>query len=64
MSVDRAGWFLARCDDNVGRTARGRSEDVYDRPCGEVYTSTLYLLRGALQRQDVERWYVTCWPIL
>lgn len=42
--------------DNVGRTATQALEDMYARPLqGEVYTSTLYLLQGALSRQDAER---------
>ena len=48
--------LLPGVTDNVGRTAARALEDIYDRPLqGEVYTSSLYLLRGALQRQDVER---------
>ena len=48
--------LLPGVTDNVGRTAARALEEIYDRPLqGEVYTSSLYLLRGALQRQDVER---------
>jgi phosphoribosylformylglycinamidine synthase len=48
--------LLPGITDNVGRTAVEALEDVYDRPWhGAVYTSHLYLLHGALQRQDVER---------
>jgi phosphoribosylformylglycinamidine synthase len=48
--------LLPGLTDNVGRTAVEALEDVYGRPWhGAVYTSHLYLLRGALQRQDVER---------
>ncbi len=48
--------LLPGVTDNVGRTAARALEEIYDQPLqGEVYTSSLYLLRGALQRQDVER---------
>jgi phosphoribosylformylglycinamidine synthase len=48
--------FLPGITDNVGRTATEALEDMYARPLqGTVYTSHLYLLRGALQRRDVER---------
>jgi len=48
--------LLSGVTDNVGRTAARALEDIYDHPLhGEVYTSSLYLLRGALQRQEVER---------
>jgi phosphoribosylformylglycinamidine synthase len=48
--------LLPGVTDNVGRTAARALEDVYDTPLqGEVYTSTLYCLRGALSRQEVER---------
>jgi len=48
--------LLPGVTDNVGRTAARALEDIYDHPLhGEVYTSSLYLLRGALQRQEVER---------
>jgi phosphoribosylformylglycinamidine synthase len=48
--------FLPGVTDNVGRTAARALEDVYGRPLeGEVYTSTLYLFQGALQRHEVER---------
>ncbi len=48
--------FLPGITDNVGRTATVALEDIYNRPLeGAVYTSHLYLLRGALQRRDVER---------
>ena len=48
--------FLPGITDNVGRTAAEALEDIYARPVqGTVYTSHLYLLRGALQRHDVER---------
>src|SRR5438093_4677997 len=48
--------LLPGVTDNVGRTAARALEDIYGHPLhGEVYTSSLYLLRGALQRQEVER---------
>ncbi|MGE3536652.1 MAG: AIR synthase-related protein [Candidatus Tectimicrobiota bacterium] len=48
--------LLPGVTDNVGHTARQALEDIYQRPLdGEVYTSTLYLIRGALSRQEVER---------
>jgi phosphoribosylformylglycinamidine synthase len=48
--------FLPGITDNVGRTATEALEDIYARPVqGAVYTSHLYLLRGALQRHEVER---------
>jgi phosphoribosylformylglycinamidine synthase len=48
--------FLPGITDNVGRTATAALEDMYDRPLqGAVYTSHLYLLRGSLQRCEVER---------
>jgi phosphoribosylformylglycinamidine synthase len=48
--------FLPGVTDNVGRTAARALEDVYGRPLeGEVYTSTLYLFQGTLQRHEVER---------
>ena len=48
--------LLPGVTDNVGRTAMRALEDIAASPLqGEVYTSSLYLLRGALQRQDVER---------
>ena len=48
--------FLPGVTDNVGRTAARALEDITHRPFqGEVYTSSLYLLRGALARRDVER---------
>src|SRR5262245_58827483 len=71
MVVQESGWATRpalACDwivqvgllpgvtDNVGRTAARALEDIADQPFqGEVYTSSLYLLRGALQRRDVER---------
>jgi phosphoribosylformylglycinamidine synthase len=48
--------FLPGITDNVGRTATEALEDIYARPVqGAVYTSHLYLLRGTLQRHEVER---------
>ena len=48
--------MLPGVTDNVGRTASRALEDVLTRPLeGEVYTSSLYLLDGDLQRDDVER---------
>jgi phosphoribosylformylglycinamidine synthase len=48
--------FLPGVTDNVGRTAARALEDIAQHPFqGEVYTSSLYLLRGALTRRDVER---------
>ena len=48
--------FLPGITDNVGRTAADALEDIYAQSVkGEVYTSHLYLLRGALQRRDVAR---------
>lgn len=48
--------LLPGVTDNVGHTAATALEDIYDQPlAGEVYTSSLYLVRGALSRQDVER---------
>ena len=48
--------FLPGITDNVGRTATEALEDMSSRPLqGMVYTSHLYLLRGPLQRHDVER---------
>ena len=48
--------FLPGVTDNVGRTAARALEDIAHHPFqGEVYTSSLYLLRGALPRRDVER---------
>jgi phosphoribosylformylglycinamidine synthase len=48
--------LLPGITDNVGRTATEALEDIYARPLqGAVYTSHLYLLRGALQRGDVQR---------
>ena len=48
--------LLPGVTDNVGRTAARALEDIAHQPFqGEVYTSSLYLLRGALPRQDVER---------
>jgi phosphoribosylformylglycinamidine synthase subunit PurSL len=48
--------LLPGVTDNVGRTAARALEDIADQPFqGEVYTSSLYLLRGALARRDVER---------
>ena len=48
--------MLPGVTDNVGRTASRALEDVLTRPLeGEVYTSSLYLFDGDLQRDDVER---------
>jgi phosphoribosylformylglycinamidine synthase len=48
--------LLPGITDNVGRTASEALEDMYARPLhGAVYTSQLYLLRGPLQRHEVER---------
>ena len=48
--------MLPGVTDNVGRTASRALEDVLARPLeGEIYTSSLYLLDGDLQRDDVER---------
>ena len=48
--------FLPGVTDNVGRTAAEALADMYGQSFdGQVYTSTLYLLRGALSRHDVER---------
>lgn len=48
--------FLPGVTDNVGHTATQAVEEVYGAPLqGEVYTSTLYMFSGPLQRQDVER---------
>ncbi len=48
--------LLPGVTDNVGRTAAQALADVYATPLqGEVYTSSLYLLRGALARHEVER---------
>jgi phosphoribosylformylglycinamidine synthase len=50
--------FLPGLTDNVGRTSAEALADIYDdrEPVQEaVYTSQLYLFRGALQRRDVER---------
>jgi phosphoribosylformylglycinamidine synthase len=48
--------FLPGMTDNVGQTATAALEDIYARPLdGVVYTSYLYLLRGALPRRAVER---------
>ena len=48
--------FLPGMTDNVGRTATEALEDIYDQALdGAVYTSRLYLLKGALARDDVER---------
>jgi phosphoribosylformylglycinamidine synthase len=50
--------FRPGVTDNVGRTAREAIEYVTGRPLGEgegVYTSVQYLLKGKLDRADVER---------
>ena len=48
--------MLPGVTDNVGRTAARALEDMLAGPLeGEVYTSSLYLIDGALQREDVER---------
>ncbi len=48
--------FLPGITDNVGRTAAEALKDIYDHSLqGEVYTSQLYLVSGALQRADAER---------
>ncbi len=48
--------FLPGMTDNVGRTATEALEDIYDQALdGAVYTSRLYLLKGVLARDDVER---------
>lgn len=48
--------FLPGVTDNVGHTAMRALEDIYEQPLeGSVYTSVLYLMRGILQPQEVER---------
>ena len=50
--------FKPGVTDNVGRTAKVAVTDLLGRPLDEaaaVYTSTLYLLRGHLERDQVER---------
>ena len=48
--------LLPGVTDNVGRTAARALEDIADQPLqGEVYTSSLYLLRSALSRREIER---------
>src|SRR5215468_11537464 len=48
--------LLPGVTDNVGRTAARALEDIADQPLqGEVYTSSLYLLRGALSLREAER---------
>jgi phosphoribosylformylglycinamidine synthase len=48
--------LLPGITDNVGRTAAEALEDMLGHAVpGAVYTSHLYLLRGVLQRRDVER---------
>jgi phosphoribosylformylglycinamidine synthase len=48
--------FLPGMTDNVGRTAMEALTDIYHRSLpGAVYASHLYLLRGILERRDVER---------
>ncbi len=48
--------MLPGVTDNVGRTASRALQDMLARPlAGEVYTSSLYLFEGDLQRDDVER---------
>ncbi|ETX02517.1 MAG: phosphoribosylformylglycinamidine synthase [Candidatus Entotheonella factor] len=48
--------FLPGTTDNVGRTATEALEDIRQQPLdGAVYHSQLYLLRGNLAQQDVER---------
>ena len=47
--------MLPGVTDNVGRTASRALEEMLARPLeGEVYTSSLYLIDGDLQRDDVE----------
>ena len=53
--------LLPGVTDNVGRTAARALEDIADQPFqGEVYTSSLYLLRGVLARQDVKTYSPRC----
>jgi phosphoribosylformylglycinamidine synthase len=48
--------FLPGTTDNVGRTAAEALEDIYQRPLdGAVYSSQLYMLKGRVTRQEVER---------
>jgi phosphoribosylformylglycinamidine synthase II len=50
--------FKPGVTDNVGRTAKVAVVDLLGRPLEEeaaVYTATLYLLRGRLEREQVER---------
>jgi phosphoribosylformylglycinamidine synthase len=48
--------MLPGVTDNVGRTASRALGDMLARPLeGEVYSSSLYLFEGDLQRADVER---------
>ncbi len=48
--------FVPGTTDNVGRTAGEALEDILQQPLdGAVYHSQLYLLRGDLSQQDVER---------
>jgi phosphoribosylformylglycinamidine synthase len=48
--------FLPGTTDNVGRTAAEALEDIYQRSFdGAVYSSQLYMLKGSVTRQEVER---------
>jgi phosphoribosylformylglycinamidine synthase len=48
--------FLPGTTDNVGRTAAEALEDIYQQSLdGAVYSSQLYMLKGNVTRQEVER---------